>query len=144
MATIDRDANAPLRARFDDVYASYSKLRDNVGDLQRQLAGLEVTAKSADGMVTVVVGARGQLVRLKLHERAYAQHRPDRLATLITETVGRAEVAAGQAVQQLVARVVPEETGVAELLRSQDFGAVLRRHDQTMGYEQAERDDAQR
>ncbi|GAB4060048.1 YbaB/EbfC family nucleoid-associated protein [Catellatospora paridis] len=136
MPPVDPDANAALRARFDEVHAQYTHLRDNVGELQRELAGLEVSVASADGMVTVVVGARGQLLRLRLHERAYAAHRPDRLAELITKTTRRAEQAAVEATAELVARVVPAETGVPELLRGGDLGALLRRHDDTMGYEE--------
>lgn len=133
--TVDRDANAPLRARFDEVHARYTHLRENVGELQRQLEGLEVALSSADGMVGVVVGARGQLLRLKLHERAYAAHRPEKLAELITATTRRAEQAAAEAMAELVGRVVPAETGLPELLRRNDLGALLRRHDDTMGYE---------
>ncbi|BCJ74234.1 hypothetical protein CS0771_37780 [Catellatospora sp. IY07-71] len=135
--TVDRDANAALRARFDEVHARYTHLRENVGELQRQLAGLEVSLASPDGTVTVVVGARGQLLRLKLHERAYAAHRPDRLAELITQTTRKAEQAAAEATAELVARAVPGETGVPELLRGGDLGALLRRHDETMGYREA-------
>jgi DNA-binding protein YbaB len=132
----DDDPNAALRARFDEVHARYTHLRDNVGELQRELAGLEVSLTSADGLVTVVVGARGQLQRLRLHERAYAAHRPDRLAELITQTTRRAEQAAAEATAELVARVVPAETGVPELLRGGDLSALLRRHDDSMGYEE--------
>lgn len=135
--TVDRDANAALRARFDEVHARYTHLRENVGELQRQLAGLEVSLASPDGAVTVVVGARGQLLRLKLHERAYAAHRPDRLAELITQTTRKAEQAAAEAAAELVARVVPGETGVPELLRGGDLTALLRRHDDTIGYREA-------
>ncbi|MEV4413442.1 YbaB/EbfC family nucleoid-associated protein [Catellatospora sp. NPDC049609] len=134
--TVDRDANAALRARFDEVHARYTHLRENVGELQRQIEGLEVSLASADGMVTVVVGARGQLLRLRLHERAYAAHRPERLAELITQTTRRAEQAAAEATAELVARVVPAETGVPDMLRRRDLGALLRRHDDTIGYQE--------
>jgi hypothetical protein len=87
-------------------------------------------------MVTVVVGARGQLLRLRLHEKAYATHRPERLAELITQTTRKAERAAAEATAELVARVVPAETGVPELLRRGDLGALLRRHDDTIGYQE--------
>lgn len=40
MPPADHDANAALRARFDEVHAQYTHLRDNVGELQRDLAGL--------------------------------------------------------------------------------------------------------
>ncbi|MDI1465267.1 YbaB/EbfC family nucleoid-associated protein [Catellatospora sp. KI3] len=136
MPPTDRDANAALRARFDEVHARYTHLRDNVAELKRRLDGLEVTAKSPDGTVTVAVGARGQLTKLRLHDRAYA-HRPERLADLITETTRKAETAAGAAVLRLTAQVVPAEAGVAELLRGGDLGGLLRRHDEALGWRPA-------
>jgi DNA-binding protein YbaB len=131
----DREGNAELRARFDDVYSQYGRLREGLSVLQQNLAGLEATVRSPDGMVVVVVGARGELKRLTLHEKAYGAHPPERLAKLITQTTARATGVAAEAVQQMMRDVTPPDSGVAEFMRSNDYGALLRRHDQRMGYD---------
>src|SRR3954463_11984523 len=41
---VDRDANRALRARFDDVLGQYRQLRSGLGDLQRELAELRISA----------------------------------------------------------------------------------------------------
>lgn len=119
-------SNAELFARFDDAHARYARLREGVGELQRDLDALEATVRSPDGMVTVVVGARGNLKRLTLHDRAYQEHPPQRLAILITEAVRKAETVVTQAVQERIAELVPEGTGLDR---------VLRRQDERMGYQ---------
>ncbi|GIH06949.1 hypothetical protein Rhe02_50160 [Rhizocola hellebori] len=125
MDRVDREANAGLRARFDDVHAQYTKMREGVKDLQDDLAAMEVRVASPDGMVTVVVGPRGNLKSLTLDKRAYQQHPPERLAALIVQACQRAESAVAGAVQQRLGRMLPEGSGLDE---------VLRRHDQRMGY----------
>lgn len=52
----DRDANRALRARFDEVYGQYQRLRSGLDELQGKLAELRVTERSDDGQVTAVAG----------------------------------------------------------------------------------------
>jgi DNA-binding protein YbaB len=125
MDRVDREANAGLRARFDDVHAQYAKMREGVRGLQDDLAAIEVSVQSSDGMVTVVLGPRGNLKSLTFDKRAYQQHPPERLASLILQACQRAESAVASAVQERMSRVLPEGSGLDQ---------VLRRHDQRMGY----------
>lgn len=85
---------------------------------------MEVSVRSPDGSVTVVVGARGSLKSLTLEKNAY-QHPPERLAAIILHACQRAEQAVAGAVQERLGRVLPEGSGLDQ---------VLRRHDQRMGY----------
>jgi DNA-binding protein YbaB len=144
--TVDRDENARLKSRFADVYAQYDRMRSGMGQLQQDLGSLEASAKSADGMVTAVVGARGQLVRLVLHEQAYQRHRPEPLARLITQTVATASASVAQEAQRMVQDFVPEDSSAGSFLRSADFTALMRRHDERMGYspDQVDGDDRNR
>ena len=123
--SVDRNANQHLHDRFDEVHARYTQLRQGVSDFQRDLAVLEVTVKSPDGMVTVVVGPRGNLKPVTLHERAYAEHPPERLSRLITEASQRAEAEVSRAIQTRLGQIMPEGSGV---------DAILQRHDRIMGY----------
>jgi DNA-binding protein YbaB len=130
--TADRDANRVLRARFDEVYGRYERLRSGLDDLQQRLATLEVSARSQDGTVTATVGPRGQLIRLHLDRAVYREADPDALAATITETVQRATESATDAVQSLVADYLPADSGVADYLRDGSFGSLLSRSDATM------------
>ena len=79
--TADRDANQALRARFDEVYGQYQRLRVGLDDLQRTARRVAGSRPSSDdGLVTATVGPRGQLVTLQLDRRAYRDHDPDQLA----------------------------------------------------------------
>lgn len=57
--SVDRDANRALRARFDEVYGQYQRIRSGLDELQVKLAELRVTERSDDGQVIATVGARG-------------------------------------------------------------------------------------
>ena len=125
--TADRDANNALRARFDDVVGHYRKLRSGLGDLQKQLAELRVTATSRDGTVTATVDARGRLVDLKLHRASSA----DLDKTIVATTQAAVTRATGR-VQELMATTLPPDSGAVSFVQDGDFGSLLRRSDDVM------------
>ncbi|MFC8296667.1 YbaB/EbfC family nucleoid-associated protein [Micromonospora orduensis] len=130
---VDRDANRELRARFDDVYGQYQQLRSNLDELRAKLAAVRVTRRSADGQVTVTVGARGELVAIELDPAVYQVRDAEALSRRITETVRAATTAAGDATRDLVAAHVPAGSGPVEFLRTGDFGALLGRAEAVLG-----------
>ncbi|WP_229399663.1 YbaB/EbfC family nucleoid-associated protein [Micromonospora okii] len=125
----DRDANRALRARFDEVYGQYRRLRSGLDELQARLAGLRVTERSEDGQVTVVAGARGELVSVDVHPSAFQDRDAKALSRKITATAHRATAAAVAATQELVAGYLPAGSGSVEFLRTGDFGDLLGRAD---------------
>ncbi|NJP35019.1 YbaB/EbfC family nucleoid-associated protein [Micromonospora sp. HSS6-12] len=125
----DRDANRALRARFDEVYGQYQRLRSGVDELQRKLAELRVTERSDDGRVTVVVGARGELISVDLDSAIYRDRDARGLGRSITETAQRAAASAAKATRDLAAGYLPEGTGAADFLRTGDLSALLGRAD---------------
>jgi DNA-binding protein YbaB len=135
--TADREVNRALRARFDEIYGEYERLRSGLHDLQQRLAALRVTEKSSDGQVSATVGPRGQLVRLQLDARI-ARDDVDALATKITATVQAAARSATYAVQQVVGEYLPAGSGARDFIRDGDFGSLLRRSDAAL------RDEAER
>ncbi|MEO3744457.1 YbaB/EbfC family nucleoid-associated protein [Plantactinospora sp. B5E13] len=134
----NRDANRALRARFDEVYGQYERLRSGLADLQGQLAAFRATESSDDGLVTATVGPRGQLVKLELDRRIYRDGDANALAAKITATVQRAADAASVGVQGLVGNYLPAGSGAADFLKDGDFGSLLRRSDAALR-EEAER-----
>ncbi len=130
--TADRDANQALRARFDDVFGQYQRLRSGLDEIQDRLAGMRVSAQSADGLITATVDARGQLADLRLDRRVYRETDPERLSRAILATVQEATTRAGDGVRELMAGYLPAESGAMRFVRDQDFGSLLRRQDDIM------------
>ncbi|MEU7573754.1 YbaB/EbfC family nucleoid-associated protein [Micromonospora sp. AKA38] len=125
----DRDANRALRARFDEVYGQYQRLRSGLDELQTRLAELRVTERSDDDQVTVVVGARGELITVEVSPAVFHDRDARALSRKITETVLRASAAASAATRDLVSGYLPPGSSSVEFLRTHDFGALLGRAD---------------
>jgi DNA-binding protein YbaB len=138
--TADRDANRALRARFDEVYGQYERLRSGMDELQRRLAETRVTAESDDGLVRATVGPRGQLIELTLDPRVYREGDADALGRKITKTVQRATERSVEQVQQIVAEYMPRGAASVDFLKDNSFATLMRRHDALMR-EEAPRDD---
>jgi len=128
----DRDANHALRARFDDVYGQYHRLRSGMDDMQRRLAEMRVSADSDDGLIRATVGPRGQLLDLRLDRRIYRDMDAGELGRKIVATVERATAQTSEQVEQLVAGYLPADSGPMRYIRDNDFGSLLRRQDAIM------------
>ncbi|MFI7606611.1 YbaB/EbfC family nucleoid-associated protein [Micromonospora sp. NPDC049366] len=126
---VDRDVNHALRARFDEVYGQYQQLRSGLAELRTKLEQLRVTERSADGRVTVTVGARGDLVSVELDPAVYQDRDATKLGRTVTDTVRRASARAVASTQELAAGYLPAGSGSLEFLRTGDFGALLARAD---------------
>ncbi|WFE96455.1 YbaB/EbfC family nucleoid-associated protein [Micromonospora sp. WMMD987] len=137
---VDRDANHALRARFDEVYGQYRRLRSGMDDLRSALTELRVTERSDDGQVTATVGARGELISVELAGEVYHDRDHHALGRKITTTIRRACARAATATQELVSAHLPAGSPSVEFLRTGDvdtlFGradTVLRREDERHG-----------
>lgn len=128
----DRDVNHALRARFDDVMSQYQRLRLGLDDIQERLSTMAVTTESADGTVRATVGARGQLIDLRLSREVYRRADPDELARTILRTVEQAVAKTGEQVQELVGQYLPADSAAAGFMRDGDFGNLLARQDRIM------------
>lgn len=120
MPEAERRINTDRFTRFEDAQSQYGRLRAGADALRHDLAALEVVAQSPDGSVSVVVGPRGNVLRLTI-----ANH-PD-LAPAILETIRHAETLALQAVQDSIRANLP----------SGDLHELLQRHDTRVGGEHA-------
>jgi DNA-binding protein YbaB len=128
----DRDANHALRARFDDVVSQYQRLRHGLDDIQERLSRMAVTAESADGTVRATVGARGQLIDLRLDREIYRRGDPDELARTILRTVEQAVARTTGQVQEMVGEYLPAGSAAAGFVRDGNFGNLLARQDRIM------------
>ena len=128
----DRDANHALRARFDDVYGQYQRLRSGMDDIQQRLAALQVTAESDDGLIRATVGPRGQLIDLRLDRRIYRDMDAGELGRTIVSTTEKAAAQVAEQVQQMMAGYLPADSGPMQFIRDNNFGSLLRRQDAIM------------
>jgi DNA-binding protein YbaB len=128
----DRDANHALRARFDDVFGQYQRLRSGMDDMQRRLAELRVTAESEDGLIRATVGPRGQLIDLRLDRRIYRDMDAAELGRKIVATTEKAAAQVADQVQQMMGDYLPADSGPMQFVRDNNFGSLLRRQDAIM------------
>ncbi|WP_200216506.1 YbaB/EbfC family nucleoid-associated protein [Micromonospora coerulea] len=125
--SVDREANRALRARFDEVYGQYQRLRSGLDELQVKLAELRVTERSDDGQVTATVGARGELISVEVEPSVFHDRDAGALSRKITTTVHRASAAAVTATRNLVAGYLPDGSPSVDFLSTNDFDALLGR-----------------
>jgi DNA-binding protein YbaB len=128
----DRDANHALRARFDDVFGQYQRLRSGMDDMQQRLAALQVSAESDDGLIRATVGPRGQLIDLRLDRRIYRDMDAAELGRKIVTTTEKAAAQAAEQVQQMMAGYLPADSGPMQFIKDNNFGSLLRRQDAIM------------
>jgi hypothetical protein len=96
-----------LQAQLDEVSASF---QERLADIRRrhQLASrVTATARSRDGLISVEVGAQGQLLGLTLELGVYDRLSPQRLAAAVQELASTATAEAAAQVQEIIAPVLP-------------------------------------
>ena len=107
---------ADHRAQVEDLLAGYRRSREQLGAVQRSLAGVRETVTSEDGRVTVTVSGAGTLVDLTIEDDAYRALRPAELAELIVGTTAAATALAARQANEVLAPVLPADTDPAALL----------------------------
>lgn len=76
--------------QYDELgagFADFDRLSEVGAALHGGLEKIRVTVDSADGMVTVVAGGKGDVVELELDPRIYSNQDADALAKTILETI---------------------------------------------------------
>ncbi len=100
---------AGMQAYADELRTMFMRLQDEGMELHTRAKELRVTEKSPDGLVSVTVGSRGELVGLDLDPRVYRRPDARHLADTIVETTRRAEARLRESIVEIFAPVVPPE-----------------------------------
>jgi len=87
--------------------AEYARLAEQVKAMQDGVHDLRGTGYSDDGLVTAVVGGRGELLELELDPRIYREPNAAELATRIVAAVHEATTQAEEAAAELAAKLLP-------------------------------------
>ncbi len=106
---------ADHRAQVEELLAEYRRGRERLQAVQEELATLTETVRSADGTVTVTVGAQGALRNLVLSESAYQRYRPDQLAAVVMRLSEQAASTVAARAQEVLQPVLPSGTDPASV-----------------------------
>lgn len=104
-AGLRRDGD--LRAQLEELGAGYLEGLVLLRQLQAQAGRVTAVARSRDGLVSVEVGARGQLLDLMLGPGVYEHLPPQRLAAVVVELAAAAAADAAGQVRQIMAAMLP-------------------------------------
>lgn len=110
------------------------ELRRSLGDAaetQRRVLSVTGSATSPDGLVTVVVGPRGQLVDLRIDPRVYRRPNAGALAATILATARAAVEQAVEQTRELVDARLPKIGGLLASGAQRPLGVrdLMRAHD---------------
>jgi DNA-binding protein YbaB len=98
-----------LQAYTDELRATFMRIQHEGAELHAQARAVQVTEKSRDGLVSVTVGSRGELVRLDIDPRVYRRPDARALADSITETVRRAAAKAQERIIEVFEPLIPAD-----------------------------------
>jgi DNA-binding protein YbaB len=107
MESLGQPDAAAMRAYADELRDMFRQIQDAGLELHAEARAVQITETSRDGLVSVTVGARGELVRLDLDPRIYRRPDARRLADTITETAQRAVARAQERVMEIFEPVIP-------------------------------------
>ena len=113
------------RAQVDELLADYRRSREQLRSVHEELAALSETARSADGTVTVTVGAQGTLNDLALSHTAYERYRPDQLAAVVLRLSAQAATSVAARAQETLTPVLPSGTDPAAVWDEDGAGSWL-------------------
>lgn len=102
-----------LQARLGKLSEDYQGRLAQIRQLQEQAGQVRASARSRDGLISVEVGAQGQLVGLRLDPGAYERLSPQRLAGVIMELARAAASDAAARVREVMAPVLPTDSDLA-------------------------------
>ncbi|MGW0802392.1 YbaB/EbfC family nucleoid-associated protein [Nonomuraea sp. NPDC002799] len=107
MESRDQPDVAAMRAYADELRDLFRGIEDAGVELHAQARAVQITEKSRDGLVSVTVGSRGELIRLDLDPRVYRRPDARHLADTITATAQRAATRAQERVVEIFEPVIP-------------------------------------
>jgi DNA-binding protein YbaB len=87
--------------------AEYRRLAERIRTLRDDVDRISATAHSPDGLISAVVGGRGELLDLTLDPRVCHDTDADALAEAIADTIRDATRQAAQEAARVTARLVP-------------------------------------
>jgi DNA-binding protein YbaB len=117
---------AEFRASLEELMDDYSKQVGRLNEMRRDLDKVSATASRPDGLVTVVVGARGQVQDIRLEPRVYRKLDSAELSRSIMKLIGEATADVSAQMQKIMTPFMPEGLSYETALgKDGDFTAFL-------------------
>lgn len=107
--------NAAAQEQADGLRADFQRMLTEGPEAAARARRITVTRRSRDGLVSVTVGPRGELVTLDIDPRVFRRPDSRALADTIVETVQAAAAEAEQQVVETMSAVLPREVVEAQL-----------------------------
>lgn len=105
----DESDIAGLRAVAEGLEGSFREMLEKGPQIQAEARRIQVTEVSDDGLISVTVGVRGDLIRLDIDPRIYRRPDTRALADSITETIHAASARAQEQMIEAFAPIIPRE-----------------------------------
>jgi hypothetical protein len=95
------------RAQLEELAADYGERLAQLRELKAQAGRVTAVARSRDGLVSVMVGAQGQLLGVDLNLGVYERMSPQRLAAALVELAATAAASAAAQVREIMGTALP-------------------------------------
>ena len=105
----DESDIAGLRAVAEGLEGTFRDMLERGPQIQAEARRIQVTEVSDDGLISVTVGVRGDLVRLDIDPRIYRHPDSRALADSISETIHAATARAQEEMIETFAPIIPRE-----------------------------------
>jgi DNA-binding protein YbaB len=117
---------AELRASLEELMEDYSREVGRLKEMRAALDQVTATAKRSDGLVTVVVGPRGQVQDIRFDPKVYRKLSPGELSRAIMQLIATATADVSGQMQKIMAPFMPEGLSYEQVLGDKgDFTAFL-------------------
>ncbi|QFY05374.1 YbaB/EbfC family DNA-binding protein [Nonomuraea phyllanthi] len=104
-----------FEAEISELAGEINQHLTRAREAYEELAALEHTARSEDGMVSVTVGRHGHLRGIQLNPRVYRALSPSELADAIMRQAGEATAAVSERGRRLLTPLMPEGVPYEEI-----------------------------
>ncbi|MFF3392753.1 YbaB/EbfC family nucleoid-associated protein [Streptomyces sp. NPDC002669] len=89
-----------LQEQFDEMQQQVREHTEKLASVQRELAARTSTVRSKDRVISVTVGAQGDVREIKFHNEDYRRMDPARLGRALVELIGRAQTESAEAARE--------------------------------------------
>lgn len=107
---------AELRASLEGLMQEHDRQLEQLREMREKLREVSATARSKDGMVTVVVGPGGQVRDIRLGDRVYERLSTAKLSRKILELIDTAGRDVADRTRELAEPFVTEGQPLAEIV----------------------------
>ena len=116
---------AEFRASIEELMDDYSQQVERLNEMRHDLDKVSATATRKDGLVTVVVGPRGQVQDIRLNPRVYRKLDSGELSRAIMQLIGEATADVSEQMRKIMTPFMPEGLSHETALGKDGFTSFL-------------------